>query len=206
MRLVRHIAGLALAAIAATAWRLERRRIGRGSQHATPPAAPVAAPVAAPPPQAGNDPESGSDPVDGSNEMSAPLPPAMFAVSHFGLLVLLLAIMGGGLTLRGIRRYPPDAQFHVNGGDPARGRQAMVRHGCGGCHVISGIGGASGRVGPSLKDFGRQMYVAGQLPNTPDHLIAWLQDPQQHAPGTAMPDLGVTEADARDMAAYLYAH
>ena len=205
MRLARYIAGLGLAAIAAGAWRLERRRVGRDSRRSTHPATRAATPVTAPA-QGRHPPASGSDAADHRNQPSAPLSPVMFAVSHFGLLVLLLAIMGGGLALRGIRRYPPDAQFHVNGGDPARGRQAMMRHGCGGCHVIPGIGGASGRVGPSLDGFGEQMYVAGQLPNTPDHLIAWLQNPQRHAPGTAMPNLGVTESEARDMAAYLYAH
>jgi cytochrome c1 len=49
------------------------------------------------------------------------------------------------------------------------------------------------------------MYIGGQLANTPDNLIAWLQDPQHFAPGTAMPNLLITEPAARDMAAYLYA-
>ncbi|MEL6648628.1 MAG: hypothetical protein AAFQ05_13195, partial [Pseudomonadota bacterium] len=47
-------------------------------------------------------------------------------------------------------------------------------------------------------------YVAGVLPNEPGGLVRWLVDPVAHSPMTAMPDLGVTEADARDMAAYLY--
>lgn len=159
--------------------------------------APEAAPVkAAPAPEQGESTQEDAPP---------PLSPVKFAVTHFGLLVVLLAIMVGGLALRGIRRYPPQNQFHVNGGDPARGRQAIATHGCGGCHVIPGVRGADGRVGPSLKDFGNQMYIAGQLPNTPDYLIPWLQNPQRYAPGTAMPNLPVTEAEARDVAAFLYA-
>ena len=47
-------------------------------------------------------------------------------------------------------------------------------------------------------------YVAGQVPNTPDFLVRWLEAPQAIEPGTAMPDLGVTPKDARDIAAYLY--
>jgi cytochrome c1 len=42
------------------------------------------------------------------------------------------------------------------------------------------------------------------LPNTPENLVRWLRDPQKLNPRTAMPDLGVTERDAQDIAAYLY--
>ncbi len=59
-------------------------------------------------------------------------------------------------------------------------------------------------VGPPLNQFALRAYIAGQLPNQPDNLMRWLQDPQQVEPGTAMPDLGVSPAVARDMAAYLY--
>ena len=47
-------------------------------------------------------------------------------------------------------------------------------------------------------------YVGGVLTNTPDNMIRWLQNPKQVDPLTAMPDLGVTEQDARDIAGYLY--
>ena len=52
--------------------------------------------------------------------------------------------------------------------------------------------------------FARRAYIAGQLPNDPENLVRWIQDPQGVEPGTAMPNLGVTAAVARDMAAYLY--
>ena len=107
--------------------------------------------------------------------------------------------------MRGIRRYPPEPTWYVEGGDAKRGRAALIAHGCGGCHVIPGIGNATGRVGPGLDGFAQRMYIGGQLANTPDNLIAWLQDPQHFAPGTAMPNLLITEPAAPDMAAYLYA-
>ena len=132
------------------------------------------------------------------------LTPWTFAISHFGLLVLLLAMMTAGLAFRGIERYPTPNTFHVNGGDAARGRAAIMKHGCGGCHVIPGVRGARGQVGPSLAGFADRMYIAGRLPNTPERLMEWLQNPRRHAPGTAMPDLDVTEAESRDMAAYFY--
>ena len=42
------------------------------------------------------------------------------------------------------------------------------------------------------------------LPNTPQNLIRWIQNPPAVDPLTAMPNVGVTQADARDIAAYLY--
>ena len=73
------------------------------------------------------------------------------------------------------------------------------------CHVIPGLPGADGRTGPPLVATGRQPYIAGVLRNTPENMVRWIMDPQQVDPLTAMPDLGVPEALARDIAAYLYA-
>jgi cytochrome c2 len=91
----------------------------------------------------------------------------------------------------------------VPGGDPERGREVMAGYGCGSCHTIPGVAGANTSVGPPLIEFAYRQYIAGQLPNTPDNLVAWLMDPQAIEPGTVMPNMGVTEDDARDMAAYL---
>jgi cytochrome c1 len=70
--------------------------------------------------------------------------------------------------------------------------------------MIPGIKGADGLVGPPLILFARRTYVAGELPNTPDNLIRWIRDPPAVEPRTAMPALGLTEQQARDVAAYLY--
>lgn len=90
------------------------------------------------------------------------------------------------------------------GGDIDAGRLALSRHGCGSCHQIRGIAGANGRVGPPLIDFQERHYIAGALPNTAENLMRWIQQPQEVRPGTAMPNLDVTEEDARNIAAYLY--
>jgi cytochrome c2 len=88
--------------------------------------------------------------------------------------------------------------------EPERGRRLVqVTYGCGACHVISGLPGATGKVGPPLDGFAERVFIAGQLPNTPENLVRWIRSPQVIEPGTAMPDLGVTEANARDIAAYL---
>lgn len=92
----------------------------------------------------------------------------------------------------------------VAGGDPDRGAVAIGAYGCGTCHVIPGIPGARSLVGPPLNHLGRQIYIAGIVPNTPEALTTWIVDPPAMDPRTAMPDLGVSEREARDIAAYLY--
>jgi cytochrome c2 len=89
------------------------------------------------------------------------------------------------------------------GGDPERGRALMAQYQCGACHRIPRVPGARGTLGPPLDRFGLRSYIAGELPNRPPALRAWIVDPPALVPGTTMPRLGVGEADARDMAAYL---
>jgi cytochrome c len=92
----------------------------------------------------------------------------------------------------------------VPGGNVVAGEQAIVKYGCGACHTIPGIRGADTYVGPLLTGYSRRHYIAGTLPNTHENLILWLQNPQAVEPGTVMPNLGLTEIEARDIAAYLY--
>jgi len=90
-------------------------------------------------------------------------------------------------------------------GDPERGRIAMQVHACLQCHMIPGLVGKPDlHVGPSLGEAGRRRYIAGVLRNTPENMVRWIMDPQAVDPLSAMPDLGVPEALARDMTAYLY--
>jgi len=97
-----------------------------------------------------------------------------------------------------------DAAMNIPGADPARGRDLVRISGCGTCHAIPGLPGARGTVGPPLTGLRDRAYLAGVLPNRPDDLVSWLMNPPRHAPETAMPDLGLTEEEARDMAAWLY--
>lgn len=91
----------------------------------------------------------------------------------------------------------------VPGGSASVGEELIGAYGCGSCHEIPGVRGADGTVGPPLTKFGRRQFIAGQLANTPENLIRWITDPKGVEPGTAMPDLGVTEDEARNIAAYL---
>lgn len=101
-------------------------------------------------------------------------------------------------------RDPVALEVRLEDGDAARGRELFGAYGCGACHTVPSLRGARGTVGPWLGRFGVQSYIAGNLENRPDELVRWLTTPQQVEPGTAMPDLGVTPGDARDLAAFLY--
>jgi cytochrome c2 len=92
----------------------------------------------------------------------------------------------------------------ITGGDPRHGRELLARYGCASCHRIKGIAHADSQVGPPLDEIRSRGYIAGVMPHNADNLIRWIQHPRQVVPNTAMPELGVTEAEARDMAAYLY--
>ena len=118
--------------------------------------------------------------------------------------VLLVAGIVAGVAMLGPAERDPPPQLMVAGGDPDRGKEVIRRSGCSACHVIPGIAGADGLVGPPLDRFARRAYVGGVLPNRPQNLVAWLVDPPKLDPRTAMPAPGVSEAEARDVAAYLY--
>lgn len=90
------------------------------------------------------------------------------------------------------------------GGDATIGKQLVTQYQCGACHRIPDVTGAGGEAGPDLEKFGRLSYIAGGIPNVPPRLVAWLLDPPALKPGTIMPAMGLTEQEARHMAAYLY--
>lgn len=115
------------------------------------------------------------------------------------LIVVACALVVGACN--STPRNPPP---QLEGGNPERGAELITSYGCATCHVVPGVRGADGLVGPPLTSFRRRQFIAGQLSNTPEHLIEWIRFPQSVEHGTAMPDLGVTETDARDIAAYLY--
>jgi cytochrome c2 len=118
---------------------------------------------------------------------------------------VLLAIVG----LAALAACAPKEDIERNAallthGDPARGRDLIRRYGCAGCHTVPGVPGANSLVGPPLEGISQRVYIAGVLPNTPDNLVKWIQSPREVDPKTAMPDMGVTIRDARDIAGYLY--
>jgi cytochrome c2 len=120
-----------------------------------------------------------------------------------GVATVLLGVLATAGCRRG-SAMTAEAAAQVTGGNPERGALAIRQYGCAACHTIPGIPGARGTVGPSLAGIGGRPYIAGVLTNTPSNLTRWIQDPQQIDSLTAMPDVGVTEPIARDIASYLY--
>lgn len=92
----------------------------------------------------------------------------------------------------------------LTGGNARQGRSLIQHYGCGSCHRIAGVPGANGTIGPPLERLAQRVYVAGRLANSPQNLVKWIRDPRAVDSQTVMPAVGVDEAGARDIAAYLY--
>jgi cytochrome c len=130
--------------------------------------------------------------------------PLTFYAKLLGLFAVLIAVVGFNVAVWGLHRQPTPPALYVPGARPERGQELLQKYGCGACHTVPGVRGAAGKVGPRLDRVKEQVYIAGVLPNTPQNLAFWITNPKKADPQTAMPDLDVTEQDARDIAAYLY--
>ncbi len=119
----------------------------------------------------------------------------------FGFLavIAMLALWTGCVGGRATNVYAV-----YTGGDARHGAHLIAQYRCGACHTIPGIHNAHGLVGPPLMWWSRRTFIAGELPNKPENLVRWIMSPKSVEPGTAMPTLGLSEQDARDVAAYLY--
>jgi putative membrane protein len=117
-------------------------------------------------------------------------------------LFFLSALLSVGAT--GCESRDTRHAEEITAGHADRGKAAIERYGCGSCHRIPGVSGAESVVGPSLEGIANRVYIAGHMVNGPDAMIAWIRDPRHFRTPTAMPDLGVTEQEGRDIAAYLY--
>jgi cytochrome c1 len=125
------------------------------------------------------------------------------------ILLILLLTLAGGLASYFYNETRLDAEqrdkaIAITGGDPENAPLSLVQYGCTSCHVIPNMPNASGYVGPSLVDIGKRVYIGGVLTNTPENLIRWIVNPRAIDPQSAMPATGISEPEARDVAAYLY--
>ena len=87
--------------------------------------------------------------------------------------------------------------------DPVEAGQQIVETVCASCHLVAGTA-AQGTVGPELTNFANQPQIAGVLENNEENLRAWLADPPAIKPGTAMPNLGLSQTQIDALVAYLY--
>ena len=126
----------------------------------------------------------------------------LFAI--LAALIFLVALIG---ILREYVQQRDRLREHaatIAQGDPSRGEAMFIQYGCGSCHSLKNVRTATGMVGPPLDGIALRVIIGGHLSNTPANMEQWIRDPQHVSPGTAMPDLGVSEGDARDITAFLY--
>ena len=92
----------------------------------------------------------------------------------------------------------------VPAGNAERGKALVTQYGCNVCHIAPGVPGSQGMLGPSLAGVASRPLVShGTIPNTPENLARFIQDPTAVNPASVMPNLNVTPVDAQDLAAYL---
>lgn len=115
----------------------------------------------------------------------------------------MLGLATAALACRGSRSLPDYAQ--AVGGDSERGRSLIAARHCGACHTIPRVTGAVGVVGPRLAGIARRTFIGGSMPNTPQNLARWVRNPHNIDPTTAMPAVGLDDAQALDVATFLYA-
>ncbi|WP_300975275.1 c-type cytochrome [Sphingomonas sp. LHG3406-1] len=99
---------------------------------------------------------------------------------------------------------PPEQRQFMPQASAAHGKAVIERVGCGSCHLIPGVRWPQGKVGPALDGLAQRALIAGKLPNEPDVLAAYIRNAPALVPGSGMPAMPVSEAEARDIAAYLY--
>ena len=123
-----------------------------------------------------------------------------------GLVVVVALVLGGagGNYLRDEQQTRLNAT-RMTGGEPEKAQAAIKQYGCAACHDIPGLKWPGGLAAPALSGVAQRLYLGGAVENTPDNLVRWIVNPKEFSTKTAMPVTGITEAEARNVAAYLYA-
>ena len=119
-------------------------------------------------------------------------------------IVVVVAVLGAAWKYYDDRQRMRLHAEAITGGSSRRGEALFIQYGCGSCHSATGVRTATGDVGPPMDGIATRVIIAGHLANNAPNMERWIQDPQHVSPGTAMPDLGVSAGDARDITAFLY--
>ena len=123
---------------------------------------------------------------------------------HHGAVAACWLLVASAAGCRDTDRMDERGAAETFAGDPERGRGLLRTYGCQTCHTIPGVVGANAIVGPPLAGIASRSYIGGVLPNAPENMIRWIENPRAGDSLTAMPNVGVTPSDARHIAAYLY--
>jgi cytochrome c1 len=119
------------------------------------------------------------------------------------LLGSLLLIGAAGAVILD-RQKQTQRAVDMIGGDLDQVMHAMVKYGCAACHAIPGASVPGGLAAAPLSGVADRIYLGGIVPNDPDSLVPWIVNPKQLRSRTAMPVTGISEREARDVAAYFY--
>jgi cytochrome c oxidase subunit 2 len=83
------------------------------------------------------------------------------------------------------------------------GREVVERGPCALCHTVRGTT-AGAVTGPDLTHVAsRSTLAAGRLPNTPEQMEQWINDPQHFKPGNKMPAVPLDASQLRAVVAYM---
>ena len=120
------------------------------------------------------------------------------------LLLPLLFLLAAACSRQSEARKAEPAVAASGGGDAARGKELVTQYGCVVCHAIPGVDNANGRLGPSLAGFSsRPAFSFGSVPNAPENVTKFVQNPASVNPRSTMPPTGVPPNDAPHIAAFL---
>jgi cytochrome c oxidase subunit II len=120
-------------------------------------------------------------------------PPGQPSTVYFGQCAEFCGISHANMRLRVVAMDPPafDQWLQEQARPAAQPDEAtrgiLERAGCGGCHVINGVQGFVGNIGPDLTHFASRGTFAGAIVDrTDENLRAWLTNPQAVKPGNDM--------------------
>ena len=100
------------------------------------------------------------------------------------------------------QKKPANPDFNGNP-TAAEGQTVFMHSACINCHTVAGTA-ATGRFGPDLTHLeSRDTIAAGSIPNTPENLRKWVDDPNSMKPGALMPSMHLSQHDLDAITAYL---
>lgn len=97
----------------------------------------------------------------------------------------------------------PLALAACSGANRATDAKSLISTSCGSCHIVPGVPGANGNVGPPLIGIGNRQVIAGYFTNNHQNMVQWITRAQSMLPNNAMPDTNLTPEQANRVADYL---
>jgi cytochrome c len=119
--------------------------------------------------------------------------------------LIVLALLALACNRQETTQTAPATPHAQAAGDATRGRELAGQYGCNVCHVMPGVEGPSGSLGPSLEGLAsRPTITAAAVPNDPATLARFIQNPASVNPQSAMPPMAINgPTDVQDLVAYL---